>query len=199
MMHLKIWILNIIRSGQLRYLHNKVLFFQKPLFVIAKEQDPSWTQQTQRSCFLSWCRWPVPWPGGAGRPCWGRGGWPWPGGGCRGDRSSCPPGGESRPRCWGWSWRWRASPGPWSHSSPAPAPRCAPTPRTWGSRWWRWSRTPAAGNCAPSHKCPAPRISSPGNIHLDSDNNDTACLTLGTTTTSSTLLLSLGTVLTWHS
>ena len=33
MMHLKKWILNIIRSGQLRYLHNKVLFFQKPLFV----------------------------------------------------------------------------------------------------------------------------------------------------------------------
>ena len=39
MMHLKKWILNIIRSGQLRYLHNKVLFFQKPLFVIALQKN----------------------------------------------------------------------------------------------------------------------------------------------------------------
>ena len=141
---------------------------------------------------------PARWLVGAPRPCWARGERRWRGGDCRGGRSSCPPGSGSLPRCGGWSWRWRASPAPWSHWCRAPACRCAPTPRTWGWRWWRWWRTPTGGSWTPSRRCRAPRIFWPGTMTWWYP-VQIRRLTLGTTTTSSTFLLILGTVLTWHS
>ena len=152
-----------------------------------RERDCSCWQQCQ-------------WLEGVRRPCWGHEEWQWPGEDCPGDRSSSQPGTCPPHQYWEWSWRWRESPGPWSRCCQGPTSRCVPTPRTWGWRWWHWWRTPGVRCWTPWRRCRAHRIFWPGgNVRNNLEIGVEGEPTLGTTTTSSTFLLILGTVLTWHS